>query len=37
LGTSGYMVHTLASALYCFLRMPNDFEETIAAGEGGHK
>ncbi len=37
LGTSGYVVHTVASAFYCFLKTPHDFEETvIAAVMGGH-
>ncbi len=35
LGTSGYVVHTVASALYCFLRTPNDFEETVIAAVMG--
>lgn len=28
LGTSGYVVHTVASAFYCFVRTPSDFRET---------
>lgn len=28
LGTSGYVVHTVASAFYCFMRTPNDFKQT---------
>ena len=37
LGTSGYVVHTVASAFYCFLKTPDDFEETvISAVMGGH-
>lgn len=36
LGTSGYVVETVASAFYCFLRTPGDFEETVSrAVEGG--
>lgn len=36
LGTSGYVVHTVASAFFCFLRTPHDFEETVASAvEGG--
>jgi ADP-ribosyl-[dinitrogen reductase] hydrolase len=36
LGTSGYVVETVASAFYSFLRTPLDFEETVcAAVEGG--
>ena len=31
LGTSGYVVETVASAVYCFLRTPNDFAETVSA------
>ena len=30
LGTSGYVVETVASAVYCFLRTPNDFEQTVS-------
>jgi ADP-ribosylglycohydrolase len=29
LGTTGYVVHTVAAAAYCFLRTPNDFERTV--------
>jgi poly(ADP-ribose) glycohydrolase ARH3 len=29
LGTTGYIVHTVAAAAYCFLRTPNDFERTV--------
>jgi len=29
LGTSGYVVETVASALYAFLSSPDDFEETV--------
>jgi len=36
LGTSGYVVETVASAFFCFLRTPEDFEETVSrAVEGG--
>ncbi len=36
LGTSGYVVETVASAFFCFLRSPHDFEETVVrAVEGG--
>ena len=36
LGTSGYVVETVASAFFCFLRTPRDFEETVTrAVEGG--
>ncbi|WP_287153193.1 ADP-ribosylglycohydrolase family protein [Candidatus Solincola tengchongensis] len=36
LGTSGYVVETVASAFFCFLRTPGDFEETVSrAVEGG--
>ncbi len=36
LGTSGYVVETVASAFYCFLRTPYDFEETVSSAvEGG--
>ncbi len=36
LGTSGYVVETVASAFFCFLRTPEDFEETVmCAVEGG--
>ncbi|MEW6202976.1 MAG: ADP-ribosylglycohydrolase family protein, partial [bacterium] len=30
LGTSGYVVETVASAVYCFFRTPNDFEQTVS-------
>jgi ADP-ribosyl-[dinitrogen reductase] hydrolase len=30
LGTSGYVVETVASALYCFLRTPADFVTTVS-------
>jgi ADP-ribosylglycohydrolase len=29
LGTTGYIVHTVAAAAYCFLRTPGDFERTV--------
>ncbi len=35
LGTSGYVVETVASALFCFLRTPEDFEETLISAVGG--
>jgi ADP-ribosylglycohydrolase len=36
LGTSGYVVETVASAFFSFLRAPDDFEETVSrAVEGG--
>jgi ADP-ribosyl-[dinitrogen reductase] hydrolase len=36
LGTSGYVVETVASAFYSFLSTPSDFEETVStAVEGG--
>jgi len=36
LGTSGYVVETVASAFFCFLKTPADFEETVSrAVEGG--
>ncbi len=36
LGTSGYVVETVASAFFSFLRSPHDFEETVSrAVEGG--
>ncbi len=36
LGTGGYVVETVASAFFCFLRTPRDFEETVSrAVEGG--
>lgn len=37
LGTSGYVVETVASAFFAFLRTPDDFEETVCrAVEAGH-
>ncbi|MBN2025456.1 MAG: ADP-ribosylglycohydrolase family protein [Actinobacteria bacterium] len=36
LGTSGYVVETVASAMFCFLYSPHDFEQTVShAVEGG--
>lgn len=37
LGTSGYVVETVASALYCFLKTPNDFVASVgsAVAAGG--
>ncbi len=36
LGTGGYVVETVASAFFCFLDTPNDFEQTVSrAVEGG--
>lgn len=35
LGTSGYVVETVASAFFCFLRTPDDFEETVSRAVGG--
>lgn len=29
LGTTGYVVHTVASAAYCFLKTPGDFERSV--------
>lgn len=29
LGTSGYVVHTVAAAVYCFVRTPFDFERSL--------
>lgn len=34
LGTSGYVVETVASALYCVLRHPRDFEGAVVAAVG---
>jgi ADP-ribosylglycohydrolase len=31
LGTGGYVVETVASALYCFLRSPSDFVNTVSS------
>jgi ADP-ribosyl-[dinitrogen reductase] hydrolase len=31
LGTGGYVVETVASALYCFLRTPSDFVTTVSS------
>ena len=35
LGTSGYVVETVASSFFCFLRTPGDFEETVSRAVGG--
>lgn len=35
LGTSGYVVETVASALYCFLRTPGNFMATVASAVKG--
>ena len=35
LGTSGYVVETVASALYCFLRTPADFVTTVSTAVMG--
>ncbi len=35
LGTRGYVVETVASAFFCFLRTPHDFEETVSRAVGG--
>jgi len=35
LGTSGYVVETVASALYCFLRTPADFVTTVSSAVMG--
>jgi ADP-ribosyl-[dinitrogen reductase] hydrolase len=35
LGTGGYVVETVASALYCFLRTPTDFVTTVSAAVMG--
>ena len=35
LGTSGYVVETVASAFLCFLHTPDDFEETVTRAVGG--
>jgi ADP-ribosylglycohydrolase len=29
LGTTGFVVHTVAAAAYCFLKTPEDFERTV--------
>jgi ADP-ribosyl-[dinitrogen reductase] hydrolase len=37
LGTSGYVVHTVGSAFYCFVRTPGNFKQTlIEAVMAGH-
>ncbi len=35
LGTSGYVVETVASALYCFCRTPKDFVSTVSSAVMG--
>jgi ADP-ribosyl-[dinitrogen reductase] hydrolase len=35
LGTSGYVVETVASALYCFLSTPDDFTTTVSSAVMG--
>ncbi|MEW6555650.1 MAG: ADP-ribosylglycohydrolase family protein [Actinomycetota bacterium] len=35
LGTGGYVVETVASAFFSFLRTPEDFEETVSRAVGG--
>jgi ADP-ribosylglycohydrolase len=35
LGTGGYVVETVASAFFCFLRTEDDFEETVSRAVGG--
>lgn len=35
LGTSGYVVETVASAFFCLMRTPEDFEETVSRAVGG--
>ncbi len=35
LGTSGYVVETVASAVYCFLKTPENFEETVISAVMG--
>lgn len=35
LGTSGYVVETVASAFFCFLNTPADFEETVSQAVAG--
>ncbi len=35
LGTSGYVVETVASALYCFFRTPRDFVSTVSSAVMG--
>ncbi|MFW6113798.1 MAG: ADP-ribosylglycohydrolase family protein, partial [Actinomycetota bacterium] len=35
LGTSGYVVETVASAFFCLLKTPGDFEETVSSAVGG--
>lgn len=35
LGTGGYVVETIASAVYCFLKTPQSFEQTVIAAVMG--
>jgi ADP-ribosylglycohydrolase len=35
IGTSGWVVHTVAAAAYCFLKTPNDFERSVIAAVMG--
>jgi len=35
LGTGGYVVESVASAFFCFLCTPGDFEETVSRAVGG--
>jgi poly(ADP-ribose) glycohydrolase ARH3 len=35
LGTTGYVVHTVAAAVYCFLQTPDDFERAVIAAVMG--
>jgi len=35
LGTSGYVVETVASAVYCFLKTPDDFRKTVISAVMG--
>ena len=35
LGTSGYVVETVASAVYCFLKTPNNFRESVISAVMG--
>ena len=35
IGTSGWVVHTVAAAAYCFLASPRDFERSVIAAVMG--
>ncbi len=35
LGTTGYVVHTVAAAAYCFLKTPDEFERSVIAAVMG--